>query len=75
MVDKEKQQLTTMVPGSNPGELVEIRLPIGRGIAGYVASSGNTLNIPDGNPIVRLRLMFSLSRLSLQQGSGQKNWL
>ncbi len=49
MVDKEKQQLTTMVPGPTPGELVEIRLPIGRGIAGYVASSGNTLNIPDGN--------------------------
>jgi signal transduction histidine kinase/CRP-like cAMP-binding protein len=28
-------------------ELVEIRLPIGKGIAGYVAATGETINIPD----------------------------
>ena len=28
-------------------EPITIRLPIGKGIAGYVAATGDTLNIPD----------------------------
>ena len=45
LVDPFKQELWSKVlQGSN---MVEIRLPIGKGIAGYVAQTGETINIPD----------------------------
>lgn len=45
LVDNIKQELWSKVlQGDN---MVEIRLPIGKGIAGYVALTGETINIPD----------------------------
>ena len=45
LVDPIKQELWSKVlQGSN---MVEIRLPMGKGIAGYVAETGETINIPD----------------------------
>jgi signal transduction histidine kinase/CRP-like cAMP-binding protein len=45
VVDSIKQELWSRVlQGDN---MVEIRLPIGKGIAGYVAQTGETINIPD----------------------------
>jgi signal transduction histidine kinase/CRP-like cAMP-binding protein len=45
LVDPFKQELWSKVlQGSN---MVEIRLPIGKGIAGYVAQTGETINIVD----------------------------
>ncbi len=45
LVDPMKQELWSKVlQGSN---MVEIRLPVGKGIAGYVAQTGETINIPD----------------------------
>jgi K+-sensing histidine kinase KdpD len=45
LLDPIKQELWSKVlQGSN---MVEIRLPIGKGIAGYVAQTGETINIPD----------------------------
>ena len=45
LVDAIKQELWSKVlQGSN---MVEIRLPIGKGIAGFVAQTGETINIPD----------------------------
>ncbi|MGB2869463.1 MAG: ATP-binding protein [Bacteroidota bacterium] len=45
LVDPFKQELWSKVlQGSN---MVEIRLPVGKGIAGYVAQTGETINIPD----------------------------
>ena len=45
LVDSIKQELWSKVlQGSN---MVEIRLPVGKGIAGYVAQTGEIINIPD----------------------------
>jgi K+-sensing histidine kinase KdpD len=45
LVDPVKQELWSKVlQGSN---MVEIRLPMGKGIAGYVAQTGEIINIPD----------------------------
>jgi len=45
LVDDIKKELWSKVlQGTN---MVEIRLPIGKGIAGYVAETGETINIPD----------------------------
>ncbi|MBI3578010.1 MAG: GAF domain-containing protein [Ignavibacteriales bacterium] len=45
LVDSIKQELWSKVlQGDN---MVEIRLPVGKGIAGYVAQTGETINIPD----------------------------
>ena len=45
VVDREKQQLwSRAVKG---GRRIGIRLPMGSGIAGFVAATGDTLNIPD----------------------------
>ncbi len=45
LVDPIKQELWSKVlQGSN---MVEIRLPIGKGISGYVAQTGEIINIPD----------------------------
>jgi phosphoserine phosphatase RsbU/P len=45
LVDEQKQQLWSRVLKGE--EDIEIRLPMGKGIAGYVAATGDTLNIPD----------------------------
>eukprot|EP00002_Diphylleia_rotans_P002669 TRINITY_DN11698_c0_g1_i1.p1 TRINITY_DN11698_c0_g1~~TRINITY_DN11698_c0_g1_i1.p1 ORF type:complete len:1052 (-),score=210.34 TRINITY_DN11698_c0_g1_i1:1637-4792(-) len=42
LLDKETQQLHTRL-----AEGMEVCIPLGHGIAGYVASTGETLNIPD----------------------------
>ncbi|OLD68190.1 MAG: hypothetical protein AUI33_09830 [Ignavibacteria bacterium 13_1_40CM_2_61_4] len=45
LVDESKNELwSKVVQGSST---IEIRLPLGKGIAGYVAVSGETINIPD----------------------------
>ena len=45
LVDEKKNELWSKVlEASKP---VNIRLPIGKGVAGYVAATGDTLNIPD----------------------------
>lgn len=45
LVDEVKQELWSKVLQGN--EMVEIRLPLGKGIAGCVAVEGETINIPD----------------------------
>jgi phosphoserine phosphatase len=45
LVDEQKQELWSRVLKGE--EDIEIRLPMGKGIAGYVAATGDTLNIPD----------------------------
>ncbi len=45
LIDEEKQSLWSSVLKGN--EDFEIHLPLGKGIAGYVAATGDTLNIPD----------------------------
>lgn len=45
LVDEEKSELwSKVVQGAST---IEIRLPMGKGIAGYVAVTGQTINIPD----------------------------
>lgn len=45
LIDEEKEELWSKILKGDT--LIEIRLPIGKGIAGYVAATGDTLNIPD----------------------------
>lgn len=45
LIDEQKQELWSRVLKGE--EDIEIRLPMGKGIAGYVAATGDTLNIPD----------------------------
>jgi serine phosphatase RsbU (regulator of sigma subunit)/CRP-like cAMP-binding protein len=45
LVDSRKEELWSIILRGHTQ--VTIRLPFGRGIAGYVAASGDTLNIPD----------------------------
>jgi serine phosphatase RsbU (regulator of sigma subunit)/CRP-like cAMP-binding protein len=45
LVDRERQELLSRVLRGD--QHIEIRLPTGSGIAGYVASTGDILNIPD----------------------------
>jgi signal transduction histidine kinase/CRP-like cAMP-binding protein len=45
LIDEAKGELWSKVFQGK--EIVEIRLPIGSGIAGYVAATGETINIPD----------------------------
>ena len=45
LVDEERKELWSRV--LKGGERIEIRMPTGSGIAGYVAATGDTLNIPD----------------------------
>ncbi|MGF1522968.1 MAG: GAF domain-containing protein [Leptolyngbyaceae cyanobacterium] len=47
MVDRDKQELWSKIAQGNGEERLEIRVPIGKGIAGYVADTGECLNIPD----------------------------
>jgi phosphoserine phosphatase RsbU/P len=45
LIDEAKQELWSKV--LKGAEHIEIRLPLGKGIAGYVAATGDILNIPD----------------------------
>ena len=45
LVDSVKNEVWSKVLGG--ANMIEIRLPIGKGIAGYVAQTGETINIPD----------------------------
>lgn len=47
MLSKETGELWSKVATADGSDFVEIRIPANRGIAGYVASTGQTLNIPD----------------------------
>ncbi|MEH2291890.1 GAF domain-containing protein [Nostoc sp.] len=44
---KEMSELWTKVAAADGTNLIEIRIPVNRGIAGYVASTGKALNISD----------------------------
>ncbi|NER79310.1 MAG: GAF domain-containing protein [Leptolyngbya sp. SIO1D8] len=47
MVDRDKKELWSKIAQGDGEERLEIRVPVGRGIAGYVADTGECLNIPD----------------------------
>ncbi len=47
MLSKETGELWSKVATADGDTLMEIRIPANRGIAGYVASTGQPLNIPD----------------------------
>ncbi len=47
LLQKETQELWTKVANAEGSKMIEIRIPANRGIAGYVASTGQVLNIPD----------------------------
>src|SRR6185295_5302512 len=47
LVDFERGELWSKVAQHEGGRPLEIRLPIGAGIAGHVARTGTTLNVPD----------------------------
>jgi adenylate cyclase len=47
MLSKETGELWSKVATADGETLMEIRIPANRGIAGYVASTGQLLNIPD----------------------------
>jgi GAF domain-containing protein len=44
LVDQKKKELSAKVAQQTA---VEIRLPLGRGLAGHVAATGETINVPD----------------------------
>ncbi|MEA5418423.1 GAF domain-containing protein [Spirulina sp. CCNP1310] len=47
MLSRETGELWSKVATADSSELLEIRIPANRGIAGYVASTGQIVNIPD----------------------------
>lgn len=47
LIDEEKGELFSRILLEDEGILPEIRLKMGEGIAGYVAETGQTLNIPE----------------------------
>ncbi|MEO0488203.1 MAG: adenylate/guanylate cyclase domain-containing protein [Cyanobacteria bacterium P01_A01_bin.123] len=47
LLDKEKQELWSKVKSADGNSLIELRLKADKGIVGYVASTGKTLNIPN----------------------------
>ena len=47
LLDRDRQELWSKVATGEGGKTVEIRIPSNKGIAGYVASTGQILNIPD----------------------------
>ncbi|NEO26487.1 MAG: GAF domain-containing protein [Kamptonema sp. SIO4C4] len=47
MLSKETGELWSKIPTADEKELLEIRIPADRGIAGHVASTGKTVNIAD----------------------------
>ena len=47
MVDQEKQELWSKIAQGDGERSLEIRVPMGKGISGYVATTVAPLNIPD----------------------------
>ncbi len=47
LLDADRQELWSKVATAGGETMMEIRIPADRGIAGYVASTGQTLNIPN----------------------------
>lgn len=47
LLSKENQELWTKIAKADGKTLMEIRIPTNKGIAGYVASTGELLNIPN----------------------------
>jgi adenylate cyclase len=47
LLDRDRNELWSKIATSDRGTSVEIRIPSNRGIAGYVASTGQPLNIPN----------------------------
>ncbi|RZM81818.1 GAF domain-containing protein [Leptolyngbya iicbica] len=47
MVDWDKEELWSKIAQGDDEARLEIRVPVGKGIAGHVAASGECLNIPD----------------------------
>jgi adenylate cyclase len=47
LLDRERGELWSKVATADGNTMMEIRIPADRGIAGYVASTGQTLNIPN----------------------------
>src|SRR6476469_10645098 len=47
LVDAGKDQLWSKVTHGEIGKVVEIRIPLNVGVAGHVATTGESLNIPD----------------------------
>ncbi|MBZ8182440.1 adenylate/guanylate cyclase domain-containing protein [Oscillatoria salina] len=47
LLSKETGELWSKIASADGKKIMEIRIPANRGIAGYVASTGQTLNIPD----------------------------
>ncbi len=47
MLSRERGELWSKVATADGKTMMEIRIPVSRGIAGYVASTGQPLNIPD----------------------------
>jgi adenylate cyclase len=47
LLDHDKRELWSKVASADGQTMIEIRIPANRGIAGYVASTGETLNILD----------------------------
>ncbi len=45
LIDRQNQQLWTKLPQTD-GSLIDIRIPMGEGFAGRVATTGQSLNIP-----------------------------
>lgn len=46
LLDREQNQLWSKIATADSHAVMEIRIPANKGIAGYVASTGQTLNIP-----------------------------
>src|SRR5436190_5207507 len=63
VIDSEKQSLRSFVAQGVEG--FEIVLPVGAGVAGYVAGTGETLDIPDASADARFRPQFD-QKLSYQ---------
>ncbi len=47
VVDEDRQELWSKIAQGSDADSLEIRLPLSHGIAGYVATTGEGLNIPD----------------------------
>lgn len=47
LIDEEKQELWSRALQQDDGPVTEIRIKLSEGIAGHVATTGETLNIPD----------------------------
>ncbi len=47
LVDAEKGQLWAKIPQSETNKAIELRIPLNMGLAGHVATTGESLNIPD----------------------------